>query len=463
LRAFRAAQKGGNPAKASLQASPPEEAAIGIQFYTTSTAGTGGRLKAEPEDFVVEERTNWPPEKEGGPYLTLQVRARNWETNRLVGRISREYHVSRNRVSFAGTKDKRAVTTQGFSVKLYSGEERPLRLPDIEVLRQYRAARSLSLGDLSCNTFEIAVTQIEGSAQEGAALAGETLAQVAAAGGFANYYGTQRFGSLRPVTHRVGAALVSGDFEGAAREYVGTASTFESEEAQAFRRRFRAGEAPAELLRDMPAQLSFERQILEGLARAPDKPLDAVLSLPRNLVLMFVHAHQSELFNRILSQRLERGMPIGEPLVGDLVVPLFEHGAADEDHPVEVTDANLAKVTRQVALGRAAVTGLVPGATVKVAGGEMGEIEAKVLEGAGRKASDFVLPAMPRFTTDGVRRPLTMKAGGAAAEAAEVRGGPAVRLKFELPRGSYATVVLREVIKRPESAWARETATETPP
>ena len=389
------------------------------------------------------------------------MRARNWETNRLVGRIAREYHVSRNRVSFAGTKDKRAVTTQGLSAKLYSGEERPLRLPDIEVLRSYRSARPLTLGDLSCNRFEIAVTQIEGSAEEGAALAAEALGQAAAAGGFANYYGTQRFGSLRPVTHRVGAALVSGDFEGAARAYVGTPSSFESEEAQSFRRRFREGEAPDALLREMPAPLSFERQILEGLARAPDKPLDAVLALPRNLVLMFVHAHQSDLFNRILSQRLERGLPIGEPQLGDLVVPLFEHGAADEQHPIAVTDANLPKVTRQVALGRAAVTGLVPGATVTTAGGEMGEIEARVLEEAGRKPSDFILPAMPRFTTEGVRRPLTMKAGGASAAAAEVRGGPAVWLRFELPRGSYATVVLREVIKRPESAWAREPATET--
>jgi tRNA pseudouridine13 synthase len=458
---MRAALKGGPPT-VSLQASPPEEAALGIRFYTTSTPGTGGRLKAEPEDFVVEERTDWPPEVAGGPYLTLQVRARNWETNRLVGRIARDYHVSRNRVSFAGTKDKRAVTTQGLSVKLYSGEERPLRLPDVEVLREYRAARSLSLGDLACNAFDIAVTEIVGSAEEAAARASETLAQVRSAGGFANYYGTQRFGSLRPVTHRVGAALVSGDFEGAARAYVGTPSAFESPEAADFRRRFRGGEAPSDLLADMPAPLSFERQILEGLARAPDKPLEAVLSLPRNLVLMFVHAHQSEIFNQILSQRLAEGLPLGEPMAGDLVVPLFEHGAADEDHPVEVTDANLPKVTRQVALGRAAVTGLVPGATVKVAGGQMGEIERRVLEAAGRKPGDFVLPAMPRFTTEGVRRPLTMTAGAAKAEAAEVRGAAAVRLSFELPRGSYATVVLREVIKRPESAWARGAPSDAP-
>ncbi len=441
---------------AVLREAPPEEVALGVAFYTTPTAGTGGRIKEEPEDFVVVERTKWPPQVEGGPYLVLEVRARNWETNRLVGKIARAHHLSRTRVSFAGTKDKRAVTTQGFTVRLDRAPAAEVRLADVEVLRSYPAARPLTLGDLECNAFEIAVTGVDGTAQAAAAAAGETLREAESALGFANYFGGQRFGSLRPVTHRVGEALIAGDYERAAREYVGAASAFESPEVQEFRAAFRAGAEPTELLRRTPSPLSFERQILEGLAAAPDRPLDAVLSLPRNLVLMFIHAHQSDLFNRALSERLRRGLPLGHPLVGDLVVPLEEFGSPEEDHPVEVTPANLEKVARQVERGRAAVTALVPGAEAPFAGGEMGEIERGVLEKAGRTPGDFVLPDMPRFSTKGVRRPITMRPANARVEAAEVRGRPAVRLAFELSRGSYATVVLREIIKRPESAWARD-------
>jgi tRNA pseudouridine13 synthase len=442
----------------ALQPGPPEEAALGIAFYTTSTPGTGGRIKAQPEDFAVVERTRWPAPAEGGPYLALEVRARNWETNRLVGRIARELHVSRTRVSFAGTKDKRAVTTQGITVRLPpAAGERALHLPDVEVLRAFRAARALTLGDLDANAFEVAVTGFEGTAEAAAALARATLEEAEAGGGFANYYGTQRFGSLRPVTHAVGAALVEGDFDRAARAYVGLPSPFEAPDVQAFRSDFRAGADPHELLRRVPPTLAFERQILEGLARAPDRPLDAVLALPRNLVLMFIHAHQAELFNRILSERLAAGLGLGEVVEGDIVVPLDAHGSADEEHPVEASSGNLEKVARQVRLGRAAVTGLVVGAQCPRAGGRMGEVEGRVLEAAGRAPSDFVLPAMPRFTTKGVRRPLAMRARSASADPAEVRGAPAVRLSFELPRGSYATVVLREVMKRPESAWAPRT------
>jgi tRNA pseudouridine13 synthase len=111
-------------------------------------------------------------------------------------------------------------------------------------------------------------------------------------------------------------------------------------------------------------------------------------------------------------------------------------------------------VARQVARGRAAVTGLVPGAEVKLAGGEMGEIEAKVLEEAHRRPADYVLPDLPRYTTTGVRRPVTAYLRDLAVAATAVRGSPAVGLSFYLGRGSYATVVLREVLKRPESAWA---------
>lgn len=438
-----------------LTPSPTEEAALGLAFYLTGTPGTGGRIKEEPEDFVVVERTKWPREDPAGPYLALEVRARNWETNRLAARLGRSLFLSRTRVTFAGTKDKRAVTTQGFTVRLDGEPTRDIRLPEVEVFRSFRATRALGLGDLENNAFEIAITGVDGTAETAAALAGDALKQAAAQGGFPNYFGTQRFGSLRPVTHRVGAALIAGDYAGAVREYVGTPSPFESADARAFRRAFLEGaDDPKALLPRVPPRLSFERQMLEALVGAPDDPMAAVLRLPRNLVLMFIHAHQSELFNRMLSERLRRGLPLARPLIGDLVVPLEARGSAIEDQPAAVTEANLAKVTRQIAQGRAAVTGLVPGAEAAFAGGEMGEVERHVLDQAGRRANDFVLPDMPRFTTKGVRRPIHMTAAGARVEPASLRGRPAVRLAFDLPRGCYATVVLREVIKRPESAWA---------
>ncbi len=436
-----------------LPPSPHEERELGIAWYATRAAGCGGRIKEDPDDFVVVERTKWPREDTRGAYLLLQVRARNWETNRLVGRIARDLRVSRKRIGFAGTKDKRAVSTQGLSVKV--APERTadhIRLPEVEVLRSYRASAGLGLGDLDGNAFEIAVTGLKDAedAIERARAVIEELGQV----GCPNYFGTQRFGSLRPVTHTVGQALVDGRYGDAVSRYIGTPGPFEEEDVATFRAAFRDGEAPRALLGRAPERLGFERQMLESLAEAPEDELGALLRLPRNLVLMFVHAHQSHIFNQIVSARMARGLPLTRPVEGDLVVPLDPAGNAREDEPVPVTAANLEKVAQQVDRGRAAVSALVPGADVRFAEGEPGEVEHDAMEAAHRAPRDFVLPDLPRFTTSGVRRAVRIPLAEMSVTSEPVRGGPALRLAFALPRGSYATVVLREVLKRPESAWA---------
>lgn len=436
-----------------LVESPPEEAALGLSWYATRGPGTGGRIKEDPDDFVVAERTRWPAADPAGAYLILEVRARNWETNRLVGRIARDLRVSRKRVGFAGTKDKRSVSTQGLSVKV--GPERSaehIRLPEVQVLRSFRARAGLGLGDLDGNEFDVAVTQV-GDAEGALAAARAALGELEERG-CPNFFGTQRFGSLRPVTHLVGEAIVDGKYDLAVERYICTPSPHEEPEVAAFREAFRAGRDPRALLSSAPDRLTFERQILEALAREPGDPLSALLRLPRNLVLMFVHAHQSQIFNRIVSARMAARLPLARPVEGDLVVPRDASGNAREDEPVPVTAANLDRVADQVAKGRAVVTALVPGCEVPVAKGLPGQIERAALEGAGRTPEDFVLPDLPRFTTSGVRRAVTMPLGALSAAAAPVRGAPALRLAFSLPRGSYATVVLREVLKRPESAWA---------
>lgn len=448
-----------------LLESPEEEAALGLEFYASFSPGVGGRLKEEPEDFVVVERTKWPREDAKGPVAVLQVRARNWETNRLVGKVARCVHLSRSQVGFAGTKDKRAVTTQALTVRTRATPEdvaRAVRLPDLEVLRAYRGARALGLGDLEGNTFEIVVTHLDSSDGADTRVLAILEEAVRARGGVPNYFGPQRFGSLRPVTHVVGAAIIERDYRRAVESYIGTPSAFESKESADVRRGFREGADPRELLRVFGERLSFERTMLEHLAKDPDDYLGALLSLPRNLVLMFVHAYQSGIFNRVLSERMKRGLRLDRPEVGDLVVPLAQGQSALEDQPAEVTVENLPKVTRQVELRRAAVTAVVPGADVALAKGEIGEIERAVLERARRKSSDFVLEDMPRYTTTGVRRPIALLYDPLHAVGAEVRGERALRLSFDLPRGTYATVLLREVTKRPESAFVARATLPAP-
>ena len=108
---------------------------VGIVGYLTSTPGVGGRIKAAPEDFVVEEISAPPSMSAEGRYTIAQIRVRNWETNRLVRALARVLHISRNRVGFAGTKDKHAVTTRLFSFENVLPEpehDQPLWILELE-------------------------------------------------------------------------------------------------------------------------------------------------------------------------------------------------------------------------------------------------------------------------------------------------------------------------------------------
>ncbi|MES9883582.1 MAG: tRNA pseudouridine(13) synthase TruD, partial [Sedimenticola sp.] len=158
-----------------------------------------GLIRQQPEDFLVDEITVVEPDGEG-EHLLLQIEKRNSNTEWVAGQLARLADVPRRDVSYAGQKDRHAVTRQWFSVRL-AGKGEPdwhlLETPDLKVLQTARHGRKLRTGALIGNRFVIRVREYQGdtSALEVALarLAGE---------GMPNYYGEQRFG-------REGGNLVS--------------------------------------------------------------------------------------------------------------------------------------------------------------------------------------------------------------------------------------------------------------
>jgi len=219
-----------------MQASGPEEAAIGLEVYFSETSGIGGRLKRSPEDFQVEEVSAYPPRMEGGPVTIAKVTAQNWEMNRLVRQLSRALGIARERIGFAGTKDKRAITSQLMSFPVPAERLLELDLHQITISDPYPAKKGITIGDLVGNAFTIKVTETE--------LQGDELAQAIEAtseqlppGGFPNFFGVQRFGAVRPITHLVGKWIVKGDLEKAVMTYVANPLPEEREDTREARRR----------------------------------------------------------------------------------------------------------------------------------------------------------------------------------------------------------------------------------
>lgn len=426
------------------------ERAIGIEYYVSDVDGVGGRLRARNEDFRVREieRFDFEPvdaDPDAYPHLVLRATLEGWDTNDFAARLSDILGVSRERVSWAGTKDKRAITTQLFTLTKVDPSNIPeIPRADVEVLG--RAGRTLWFGDLAGNEFEIVVRD---PAEPGNADAVSDELREFGGGRVAvpNVFGQQRFGSLRPVTHEVGLHVVRGEWKKAVMAYAGNPFDAEPEGTQEARRYVEETQDWTGALDRLPRRLGFERAMVHALdengGSQPEHFREALETAPSNLQRLFVNAAQSYAFNQILSRRLERGLPFHEAVEGDIVC------FADTDAPGDIaipdidrsqtaSGSRLQSVNRHCERGRAFVTAPLVGTETEFADGEPGEIERAVLDELDLTPSNFDLPG--EFHSTGTRRAILTHTD------LDVGHDP-LTFSFTLPKGSYATVVLREYMK----------------
>jgi tRNA pseudouridine13 synthase len=419
------------------------EALLGLEVFFTDTPGTKGRLKREVEDFVVDEISRHPPADDSGRYTIAKVTSTNWETNRLVRQMARQLGISRNRISFAGTKDKRAVTSQLICFEAPLEDVLGLRMHQVLIEGAYRSRKNLTIGDLIGNSFKIKVRDCALSGEELRSAADSTIERLSSLGGFPNFFGVQRFGSLRPITHIVGRHIVRGEFEQACLAYAANPVPEESEEAKKARQFIKDTRDYSAALKLLPRHLMFERTVVEHLAKDPQDFTGAIRSLPRNLQMMFVHAYQAFMFNRVLSERVRRGLPLDAPVAGDIVLPMDRHGLPDHDKPVPVTKHNLDLVAFQVKNRRASVSAVLFGSESALCEGAPGEIERSIIEKEGVSRQDFIVPLIPECSSTGSRRELVAQFHDLSLQAFE----DSLEMSFSLGKGCYATCLLREVMK----------------
>ncbi|MDR0767015.1 MAG: tRNA pseudouridine(13) synthase TruD, partial [Methanosarcinales archaeon] len=217
---------------------PELEKEIGINLYSTATPGVDGILRYRPADFIVQEISNYPYEEndvidKNRKYLMVEVTKENWDTNHFLKAYSSALGISHKRITYAGTKDKRAVTVQKMSLYDVTKEQvENVHLKDVSVRILGRSQQPIGLGDLEGNAFQIVIRNIDLTESEALAAAEKTTAEIKKAGGVPNFFGIQRFGSRRPVTHHVGADILKGDLEKAVMRYVSEVYPDEPEETQ---------------------------------------------------------------------------------------------------------------------------------------------------------------------------------------------------------------------------------------
>ena len=106
---------------------------IGLTGYAVDSTGIGGVLKARVADFRVDEISTKVSTDTRGRFTAANITLTNWETNRFIGKLAKACGISRNRIFFAGTKDKRAVTRQLFIIDAPQKKVAQVEIPDVEI------------------------------------------------------------------------------------------------------------------------------------------------------------------------------------------------------------------------------------------------------------------------------------------------------------------------------------------
>ncbi|MGC8495883.1 MAG: tRNA pseudouridine(13) synthase TruD [Candidatus Micrarchaeia archaeon] len=404
----------------------------------TKSPKANGTIKSVPEDFVVEEITkqgfpigigkHYTGEELGfkesaeGAFSFFVLQKRNWNTIQALKQVARIFRKGIKSVNFAGTKDRIAVTAQLCSIHGVAPEQLlSLHIKDISINGAWRAASPIKLGDLAGNRFAIKVRDVSAADFENMKA---SRGELEVHGVFPNYFGEQRFGN-RGNNIDIGISILKGDFERAAMLFLTDHSNEISIEAVEARERLEREHDFRKALEYFPKYLKYERTVIDYLARFPENYANAMRKLPRSLLLMFVHSVESEIFNMEVEERVKAGLVA--PGEGDIVFDASEL----------FFDQNAAHVYngkfKSYPVGNLVGYNTTPN-----------QFEKSILEKLGISTEDFKVKGMPELNCKGTTRVLF--APYAAFTMNYDEKSSTAEIRFSLPSGSYATVLLRELI-----------------
>jgi len=335
-----------------------------LPYLTADLPGSGGSLRATPEDFRVDEVPAYQPSGTGS-HLYIRVEKRGRTTREVLRTLARALSVPEREAGYAGLKDRDAVTTQWLSFPAARDPDPgSLSAPGLTILAVSRHPNKLRPGHLRANRFEVVV-------RGGDCSPARACAAALAERGLPAFFGPQRFGA-QGRNAAVGRAL----------------------------------------LRD--------ERTPEALRAARD----------RFLRRLCISAFQSELFNRWLAERIADGL-FAAALRGDVLKKLDTGGLFTCEDP--------AVDGPRVARFEVSPAGPMFGHKLRPAAGEARAREERVLAASGVGLGDL---ARGGGEAEGTRRVARLPI---AVAVEPVQDG--YRARFELPRGCYATVVMRELMK----------------
>jgi tRNA pseudouridine13 synthase len=406
---------------------PEIDSYAGIDCYCTSFKGINGTIKKTNEEFQVSEIIDYAFLKP--PYFSLiqnnehkfplyLLEKHNIDSNHAIIEIKKK---SGLKLKVLGIKDAKAETSQ------YASCEQVKNLPKYVITSKTKLTLKgflrtpISKSALIGNSFNIKVNKASGNDLHPFLLELNNIA---------NFYGLQRFGSERMVTHLVGKALLNKNYNKAIEYLLSYTSKYDSKFSKEIRERIKDSNNYQKVLNILPKGMDLERNILSALTKGKDS-IAVIRSIPINIRRLFVQAFQSYVFNKCLSESLLHNEDIQKCKDGDLCFEIekplvfgkirrFREGI--DSHKDTIPAIRLVGYNYQPGKSR------------------FDHITKKILSDENVLPKDFYLKDLQELSVQmGFRQTLLC--------CHEFRYSGILDLSFKLPKGAYATTLLRELIK----------------
>ncbi|NND86729.1 MAG: tRNA pseudouridine(13) synthase TruD [Nitrosopumilus sp.] len=387
---------------------PDIDSQIGILVYSANFDGIGGKIRDSPEDFEVSEIISAKSLKvisNDNGYAVYKLRKKRIDTNHALSDLFRKRGI---RLKSLGLKDASAVTEQyvcsgnkGRAIDDYSSEKYSVR-------KIGYVKKPLTKKDMIGNHFKIKITNCS-----------DGLSDFTEYEKILNFYGYQRFGSKRAVTHLIGKAILQKNFKKAVDLILCFTSNHDSEENNEIREKLQDKENYAKYFDLVPKQMDIERMVLKEMI-ATDDYSKAIRSIPLSLRRFYIQAYQSFIFNKSLSLAFEDGENLFEAQQGDVcfdfngIIGKYVKGM-DQNLALPFVGYSYYKKTRfdyQI---------------------------SKVLDQEEITPKDFYIKEMQEVSSEGGFRQAAIQVSDYSSHDNTV--------EFSLSRGSFATILLREIMK----------------
>ena len=413
--------------------SPEIDRLAGIEYYSTRFNGIGGNIKNKDDDFNVKELLNpsflkelTPQKSDSNIFPVYEIEKKGMDSNHAVITLKKKLGID---LKIVGIKDAKATTSQYASANNSKRTIKDFKIDKISLKFIGFSKKPIEKSMLVGNRFNIKIVNPRDNSDNN--LSG-FLSEINNVG---NFYGLQRFGSERLVTHLVGKAILKRNFSEAVNILLTHTTKFDSTFSIEIREKLKDLKNNKNIVKIIPKGMDIEKKMAEEIIKGKES-ISVLRSIPISIRRLFVQAFQAFMFNKTLSYAIGNDLPITNCEKDDICFEVIDKIVFGKIRKFENFDPKSKHDT--IPIIRLPGYSFQPGKKNR-----FDKIIKEILYGEGFTAKDFFIKEMQELSEAGGFRQTVL----VSKDFKYVTSANSTSVEFAVPKGTYATTLLREIVK----------------